>query len=215
MTIQEEKDRLGRLDDHRAVFNTTLLNLAGGKGNEWILRVPNYVWTRNDIIREFLEYGSGDMMEECSNIVTVLRSKQGDLDSKDDVSPAVDNYVKDLRRADLVDELRGHGLKLRNDSNFCSEFIKGTTTASVQEVGATMSLTSFLFQSGHRCWSENHSRLERIMRERYRSGECSDWYAAYKSVKPLVEYPDEYDSDNDRYYDRYDDRYNHRSWRGW
>ena len=40
-TIQEEKDRLDRLDDYRDVFHQTLLLFTGGE--EWILQVPDYV----------------------------------------------------------------------------------------------------------------------------------------------------------------------------
>ena len=73
--IQEEKDRLGRLDDnHNQQFNQKLLELTDGE--EWILQVPDYVWTRNAMIHEFLEHGTGDVMETCSAIVSVLRSKQ-------------------------------------------------------------------------------------------------------------------------------------------
>ncbi len=202
-TIQKEKDRLGRLDDNRKAFHQTLLELTGGE--EWILQVPDYVWTRNAMIHEFLDHGTGDVMEACLEIVSVLRPKQKDVDSEN-VSASVHKSVTELRREDLVVELQEHGLELRNDSSFCKAFMQGTTEACVQEVVATMKLSSHLFRWGHRCWSNNASALESVMRKRYYSGECNDWYSAFESVKSMVDHSyDGDDSDNDYYSD--DDYY--------
>lgn len=198
-TIQIEKDRLGRLEGYRKAFHQTLLELVGGE--EWILQVPDYVWTRNATIREFLEYGRGDVMETCTGIVSILRAKQKDGDTKNP-SAIVMKYVKVLRREDLVHELRQHGLSLRKDSNFCKQFIQGTTEASLQEVGATMALSAHLFQQGgHRCWSHNVVHLEGIMRKRYGTKEYDSWYDAFESVKSLVDHSYQYHSDGEYYSD--------------
>lgn len=209
-TIQEEKDRLGRLDANREAFHQTLLELSDDE--EWILQVPDYVWTRNSMIHEFLEHGTGDVTEACSTIVSVLRAMQDDGDTKNP-SSAVGEYVTELRREDLVDELQEHGLELRSDSSFCEAFIQGTTKACVQEVVATMALSSHLFRWGHRCWSNNASHLESVMRKRYCSGECDDWYAAFESVKSLVDHSydhDDDDDDDDDYYDSDNDYHSRR-----
>lgn len=201
-TIQIEKDRLGRLEGYRKAFHKTLLELVGGE--QWILQVPDYVWTRNAIIREFLDYGRGDVTEACTGIVSILRAKQEekDGDTKTPSAIVMKKYVKVLRREDLVHELRQHGLSLRKDSNFCEQFIQGTTEASLQEVGATMALSAHLFQhGGHRCWSHNAAHLEGVMRKRYGTNECDSWYDAFESVKSLVDHSYRYDSDDEYYSD--------------
>jgi hypothetical protein len=208
MSIQEEKERLGRREDYRKMFHQTLLKLTGNE--EWILQVPVYVWTRDAIIQEYLEYGTGedDAVEDaCSAIVSVLRAvkEEGEEKAKEGGSKAIHKYAAKLRREDLVAELHQHNLTLRSDSTFCQHFIAGTTNACVQQVVATMALSSHLFTWGHRCWSNNSYELESVMKKRYDSGECGSWYDAFESVKPLVDhsyYDDDDDDDgDDRYYD--------------
>jgi len=70
----------------------------------------------------------------------------------------------------LREELWRHGLRLRGDSQFCKNYIEGDTSASLQEVVATMKMTSKLFGHGHRCFSANHevlkARMRKFMQER-------------------------------------------------
>ena len=84
---------------------------------------------------------------------------------------------------------------LRSDSTLCQQFIQGTTNACVQQVVATMAISSHLLS----CWSINRLKLESVMKKRYKSGECDNWYDAFESVKPLVNhsYYDEFDDDDD------------------
>lgn len=62
-----------------------------------------------------------------------------------------------------------------------------------------MALSSHLLTFGDRCWSINQLKLESVMKKRYKSGECDNWYDAFESVKPLVNhsYYDECDDDDD------------------
>ena len=86
------------------------------------------------------------------------------------------------RRAALIEELAAHGLELRSDSAFCRDYIRGTTTASLPEVVATMKLTSFLFSVHHRAWSRWHKYLENAMKTKMQSGHHQCWYAACEEV---------------------------------
>ena len=148
--------------------------------------------------------------EACSAIVSVLCAVTQKETTKDgDIKNAMHTYVTELRREDLVAELREHGLTLRSDSTFCQQFVQGTTNACVQQVVATMALSSYLFTFGHHCWSNNHLTLESIMEKRYDSGECDNWYDAFESVKPLVNhsYYDDDDDDSDIDYEARRDYY--------
>lgn len=83
-----------------------------------------------------------------------------------------------LRRSELKVELEAHGLNLRRDSRFCQDYITGETNASLQEVVATMKITSFLFARGYLTWSKWHSEFEREMRRMMTTGQCGNWYDA-------------------------------------
>ena len=139
------------------------------------------------------------MTDACSDIVSVLRTKQGNSETED-LSASVQEYVTELRREDLVDELQQHGLTLESDDTFCQKFKKGKTEACVQEVVATTALSEHL--QTMRCWEHNYDRVRSVMQKRYCSGECDNWYDAFESVKALIDYTKEdSDSDSDADYD--------------
>lgn len=88
-------------------------------------------------------------------------------------------FEEPIRKNLLETELEKRGLRLRSDSRFCAQFIEGTTTASVEEVVATMCITTFLFNTGGPgCWSENRYKLESHMREGMKQGRYTSWYQA-------------------------------------
>lgn len=96
------------------------------------------------------------------------------------------------RHAELIEELRTHGLTLNNDrsqglafrsdSRFCSEFISGETNASVEEVVATMKMTHHLLNYSHRVLSRFYDSFKAGMWRMVRTGEATGWYDAYQRV---------------------------------
>jgi chorismate mutase len=90
------------------------------------------------------------------------------------------------RREQLIAELHAHGLELRPDSKFCDSYIYGDTSASLEEVVATMKLTTYLFsRGGHRCYSKNHLELKEAMESGVLSGKYGGWYEAFEAVKKM------------------------------
>ena len=150
-----------------------------------------HLYQRNAVITRYIQDGIGTketVTQSC------LEEKQA-LDERRRLS----EQNRAPRRAQLIAELQSHGLSLRPDSRFCSQYITGETNASLQEVVATMKLTAFLFSRGHRTWSNWHNVLEGKMKARVRSGESPDWYAACQHVMHTHQHLDE-DSDDDSYY---------------
>ena len=130
---------------------------------------------RSDIVASYIDTGNGQL-----NGAVGVACDKALKDLQDHSNPV--QFLKELRRSDLVVELCKHNLVLRSDSRFCLQYITGTTDASLQEVVATMKLTSFLFNMGHKCWSENHGYLESQMRNRIKAGMDHCWYDACKVV---------------------------------
>jgi hypothetical protein len=56
-------------------------------------------------------------------------------------------------------------LTLRNDSQFCRAYIQGDTLASIEEVVATMILTTRLFEFGYPAWSTNKCTFESMLEQ--------------------------------------------------
>lgn len=106
-----------------------------------------------------------------------------------------------IRRDLLRRELGRFNLELRSDSRFCNQFIEGETPATLEEVVATMRVTSFLFRrGGHRLWSINRSRLETHMRDLV-GNRNHHWYSACEEAMrlPLEWSDDEGDTDSELY----------------
>ena len=81
------------------------------------------------------------------------------------------------RRQLLEMELKNHGLTLDDHCQIYTDYIRGDTDASRQEIVATMKLAEFLFRrTGHRCWLCSHYRLQGRMRLLERTGEVKTWY---------------------------------------
>ena len=105
------------------------------------------------------------------------------------------------RQNELVAALGHRGLYLRNDSKFCQQFINGTTRASIDEVVATMGLSSYLFsEGGPRMWSMSHDICEDAMRHSIRTGRFQNWWEASLDARKHARYDyssdDEWDSDS-------------------
>jgi len=116
----------------------------------------------------------------------------------------------------LREELGCHGLDLRRDSQFCKNYIDGDTDASLQEVVATMKISSFLFDhGGHRCFSANRELMKARMKQMMECRLFPCWYQACEAALalPLLDWDsygydggdeegDEYeDYDSDEVYD--------------
>lgn len=181
-----------------------MINIFAG-GQTWVSDVPNYIWRRNDVIKNYIdECLEENLEEECHMLFLDLASKQFSTqqNTTTTISNEVKTYIADIRRTDLIKELNSQGLNLRNDSLFCQQFIDGKTKAPIQEVVATMKLTNYLFNmGGPRYWSHNHFTLECEMHRKMISGEYTDWYTACEAVKALAEDPPY--SYHDDYYDDY------------
>lgn len=112
-----------------------------------------------------------------------------------------ENAQVKIRRDLLRRELGRFNLELRSDSRFCNQFIEGETLATLEEVVATMRVTSFLFRrGGHRLWSINRFRLETHMRDLVGNGN-HHWYSACEEAMrlPLEWSDDEGDTDSELY----------------
>lgn len=145
----------------------------------WALLVPLSHWCRaSEDVRLFVLEGAGDV--QCIDAA---------LASVSDF-----NAFKALRKAELVAGLRVQNLELRGDSNFCKQYINGTTNACMDEVVATMWLTGQLFdQGGPRMWSASHHACETAMRKSMKDGSASTWMeAARRSLIHAIEDEDEW-----------------------
>ena len=121
-----------------------------------------------------------------------------------------------IRRKYLIDKLKEKNLILRSDSHLCKIFIDATEDIDIEEVVSIMELTRKQFAIHHVVWSENHLRVERILRNAvYKDGKS--WNQALKlatdeiDVSVLLDYdsPVSWES-----WDDYDDdrRPRRRSW---
>lgn len=159
----------------------------------WVqeLQLSQKMYLNNPVVIRFIQHGIGTKDE----VVQAVQAHQERLDLYQQQAPA--------RQDELVAELKEHGLKLRSDSTFCRQYIRQETTASLQEVVATMKMTSFLFSKGHRKWSRWHRILENAMRNRIRSGATQCWYAACEYVMETNETSIDHDHDDDSDSDYY------------
>ena len=144
-------------------------------------------YERNAVINQYIYHAIGDentVTRACEEEKTALEHRrQSSL------------QTRDSRRAALIAELQVHGLILRPDSRFCSQYIMGETNASLEEVVATMELTAFLFDYDHITWSNWHNTLEYEMRKSVRSGEIENWYDACRHV--ISKYQDDVENDSE------------------
>lgn len=143
---------------------------------QWIQEIrlsqDKYMW--HPVVARFIHDGVGTKEEVVQAVRQAFQADQEHY--------AVSMQQAPARREQLAHELAAHGLTLRPDSKFCRQYIRGETTASVQEVVATMKLTSFLFSFGHRTWSRWHKTLETAMKIRMQTGQFECWYAACEHV---------------------------------
>lgn len=96
----------------------------------------------------------------------------------------INDEIEKLKRRKLLQtELEKFGLQLRADSFYCKMFIEGNTNNTLEQVVATMRITSFLFKHGHSYWSINRIRFENTMKEYYI--QCSNWYEACEKTMLL------------------------------
>jgi hypothetical protein len=205
--------------DERAARERAVLDrvraLAGGGACGWMQSaaapmILGYLRRRCPPVARFIDGdgggGCGDAPEcddggDAAAAAALVREQCREGGTVDDTEPsaALTNFLCEARREDLRAELYAHGLVLRSDSKFCSQYIRGTTGASLQEVVATMKLTNHLFtQGGHRHWSRNHWDLESRMRSLMQKGQAASWYDACAAVLPLATWED--DSDDDEYF---------------
>lgn len=162
----------------------------------WIaeLGLREKTYLGDPVVHRFLQKGIGTKDEVVQSVRLQWEAEKGRL--------ALCRQQAPIRRGELVAELTAHGLTLRSDSAFCRQYIDGETSACLQEVVATMKLTSFLFSRGHYVWSRWHKTLESVMRHRIRSGATQCWYAACDYVIATNQgnlYDHDSDSDSDYY----------------
>lgn len=143
---------------------------------EWVneLRLSHHKYLDLDIVRRFIYDGVGTQDEIVLAVQQQFAADQERVKARMQLAPG--------RKEQLKAELAAHGLALRSDSQFCNQYIRGETTASLQEVVATMKLTSFLFGFGHRTWSRWHRVLEFSMRIKMQTEQFLNWYAACENV---------------------------------
>eukprot|EP00948_MAST-09A_sp_MAST-9A-sp1_P003019 g3019.t1 len=91
---------------------------------------------------------------------------------------------QEQRRTELTTHLRStYGLGIRNDSSFCKDYIEFETLCSLEEVAATVALSSYLFEfGGHIAWSNCAQSLESEMRQLVVSETCDSWESAFCEV---------------------------------
>ena len=70
-------------------------------------------------------------------------------------------HDREARRALLQKAMSARGLRIRPDSSYCSDFIRGAVDVDPEEVAAVMLVTSELFDRGHVVWSNNREEAER------------------------------------------------------
>lgn len=165
---------------------------------QWIkeIRLSQEKYLHLPIVKRFIYDGLGSKDEIVKAVQQEFQADQERLAAKMKLAPRL--------RDQLIAELADHGLDLRPDSKFCRQFIRGETNASLQEVVATMKLTSYLFSFGHRTWSRWHSVLENSMRIRMQTGQFTCWYEACEdtiqtNAASVLNDDSDYDSDSDYY----------------
>lgn len=161
---------------------------------QWVqeLQLSYKMYLNNPVVNRYLQTGIGSKDEVVEAVRLQFKTYKERLEQCQQQAP--------VRRNELVAELTLHGLTLRSDSTFCRQYIRGETTASLQEVVATMKLTSFLFsRGGHRVWSRWHKILENVMKNRVRSGVTQCWYSACNYVME-TNMNNLDDNDDDEYY---------------
>lgn len=143
---------------------------------QWIqeIRLSQDKYLGDPVVRRFIYDGVGTKEDVVQAVHQAFQADQERYAASMQQAPD--------RRAQLAQELAAHGLTLRPDSKFCRQYIRGETSASLQEVVATMKLTSFLFSFGHRTWSRWHNTLETAMKIRMQTGQFECWYAACEHV---------------------------------
>lgn len=143
---------------------------------EWIqeIRLSHHKYVDLDVVRRYIYDGVGTQHEIVRAVQQQFAADQERVQARMQQAPG--------RKEQLKAELAAHGLALRSDSQFCTQYIRGETAASLQEVVATMKLTSFLFGYGHRTWSRWHVTLENAMRIKMYTEQFSNWYAACENV---------------------------------
>lgn len=171
----------------------------------WVRQVPMTYWRTHPAVVGYVDRGDPrDTWKDAVKMLfeaarrqqfTTTTTQENNTEAAAAATSSLLMYLRDVRRDDLAVELTKHRLRLRPDSKFCSQYIQGTTSASLQEVVATMKLTDYLFTNGgHRGWSQNHFRLENEMRQGMESGKYRSWYDAYDAAKNLARF---YDSDSE------------------
>lgn len=165
----------------------------------WVRQVPMTYWRTHPAVVGYVDRGyPRDTWKDAVKVLfETARRHQFTQENTGvaEATPSLLMYLRDVRRDDLTLELTKHRLRLRPDSKFCSQYIQGTTSASLQEVVATMKLTDYLFTNGgHRGWIQNHCRLENEMRQGMECGKYRSWYDAYDAAKNLARF---YDSDSE------------------
>lgn len=109
------------------------------------------------------------------NLVVIKR----DLDrfAKEDV-------VHPDRRTQLTTELRLYGLSFPEGNQLCKNYIEGCTSASLEEVVASMRLARYLVDvGGEDYWRKNAPTLGAMMRESMLVGKTCSWHEAFENVK--------------------------------
>jgi hypothetical protein len=92
---------------------------------------------------------------------------------------------EDMLMSDLVErrfealrvKLVKNGCELRGDSRFCREYVNLETTASIEEIVATLIISKALFSYSHAVWSDMREDTENLL-EQYVYTKKHEWIVA-------------------------------------
>lgn len=185
-----------RIKDEEIVKATGIIQRRR-RVDEWasVIGLSSALYSINEVVSAYI-------YDDVGNEETVSRACRQEKDALETRrrESSKDPEYRARRRAEVIQELRTHGLTLRPEFRFCDEYITGETSASVEQVVATMKLTQHLLEYSDSIWSSWHNTLEVGTRRMMWTGEVMGWYDACKRViqesrTQIIEYG--YDSDNE------------------